>query len=225
MMQMIFWAAPLLVFVVALALEIGLGLPLTADELAPVEMFQAVLLGLGVIAAIRAYRCSRAEHSPLALWFVLAIAGCTYVLLEEVSYGQHLFGWATPEGWNALNDQGETNLHNTSAWFDQKPRILLEVGVLTATLAATFCAFRSRPLLPRLGSVMPGSAVIAPGWIAVAAFILDEVLLNTLGLDFGIARPSELEELYLYWTVLAYLAERYPQARHLPAARGQAGLR
>ena len=30
----------------------------------------------------------------------------------------------------AVNDQEETNLHNISSWFDQKPRMLLEFWVL-----------------------------------------------------------------------------------------------
>ncbi len=31
---------------------------------------------------------------------------------------------------DALNDQGETNLHNMSSWLDQKPRTLLEIWVV-----------------------------------------------------------------------------------------------
>src|SRR3546814_4167282 len=49
---------------------------------------------------------------------------------EEASWGQHYAGWLTPDNWQALNDQGETNLHNTSSWLDQKPRTLLEIGVI-----------------------------------------------------------------------------------------------
>jgi len=46
-------------------------------------------------------------------WFfmVLAIA-CSYVVLEEVSWGQRIFGFSTPEFLKARNLQGEANLHN-----------------------------------------------------------------------------------------------------------------
>jgi hypothetical protein len=56
--------------------------------------------------------------------------GATYFALEEISYGQHMFGWSTAETWKQLNDQDETNLHNVTALFDQVPRALLSLGIL-----------------------------------------------------------------------------------------------
>ena len=53
-----------------------------------------------------------------------------YFAGEELSWGQHYFGWETPEGWGNVNDQQETNLHNTSALFDQVPRTLLTIAAL-----------------------------------------------------------------------------------------------
>lgn len=46
-------------------------------------------------------------------WFfvVLAIA-CSYVVLEEISWGQRIFGFSTPEFLKSRNLQGEANLHN-----------------------------------------------------------------------------------------------------------------
>src|SRR3546814_15941194 len=65
---------------------------------------------------------------------------------EEASWGQHYAGWLTPENWQALNDQGETNLHNTSSWLDQKPRTLLEIGVIVGGILIPLLALR-RPAL------------------------------------------------------------------------------
>jgi len=46
-------------------------------------------------------------------WFfvVLAIA-CSYVVLEEISWGQRIFGFSTPDFLKSRNLQGEANLHN-----------------------------------------------------------------------------------------------------------------
>ena len=46
-------------------------------------------------------------------WFfaILALA-CCYVVLEEISWGQRIFGFETPEYLKARNLQGEANLHN-----------------------------------------------------------------------------------------------------------------
>jgi hypothetical protein len=46
-----------------------------------------------------------------------------FVAMEEISWGQTLFGFATPEGWARINHQHETSIHNlvdrsalTAAW-------------------------------------------------------------------------------------------------------------
>ena len=67
-------------------------------------------------------------------WFGLAALCCLYVAGEEISWGQHLFDWATPENWSEVNDQNETNIHNTSSWFDQKPRLVLLIGTVFGSL-------------------------------------------------------------------------------------------
>lgn len=66
----------------------------------------------------------------LKAWLVLMILGSAYFALEEISYGQHLFGWEAGETLAELNDQQETNLHNIHAIFDQVPRAVLTLGIL-----------------------------------------------------------------------------------------------
>jgi hypothetical protein len=66
----------------------------------------------------------------LRAWLFLMILGSLYFGLEEISYGQHIFGWEAGETLAELNDQQETNLHNIHAVFDQVPRALLTLGIL-----------------------------------------------------------------------------------------------
>jgi hypothetical protein len=66
----------------------------------------------------------------LKAWLFILIMGAAYFALEEISYGQHMFGWGTAEAWKELNDQDETNLHNVYSLFDQVPRALLSLGIL-----------------------------------------------------------------------------------------------
>ncbi len=68
--------------------------------------------------------------ATLKVWLVVLIIGSTYFMLEEISYGQHLIGWDTADGWKELNDQDETNLHNVHPIFDQIPRGLLTLAIL-----------------------------------------------------------------------------------------------
>jgi len=50
--------------------------------------------------------------SRYRLFFALLAAACFYVTMEEISWGQRIFGWSSPAFFRAHNIQGETNLHN-----------------------------------------------------------------------------------------------------------------
>lgn len=46
------------------------------------------------------------------LLFLLLTIFCFFVGMEEISWGQRIFGWSTPENMKDINFQDETNLHN-----------------------------------------------------------------------------------------------------------------
>ena len=56
---------------------------------------------------------------------IIKIIGLTYFLGEEMSWGQHIFKWESPDFFMNLNNQKEANLHNMSNFFDQIPRSLV----------------------------------------------------------------------------------------------------
>lgn len=52
-----------------------------------------------------------------AAWFLLGIAGMAFLVgMEEISWGQRIFGWDTPATLRQINLQNETNLHNLVPW-------------------------------------------------------------------------------------------------------------
>ena len=56
------------------------------------------------------------ERNP----FVLALGlGSALLFLEEISWGQRLFGFETPALWSEINQQNEFNLHNISGIHDK----------------------------------------------------------------------------------------------------------
>ena len=91
-------------------------------------VFLLISIGFCVSSLSRSSRL--AVSGFLRAWLFLLILGAAYFALEEISYGQHMFGWGTTETWKELNDQDETNLHNVHALFDQVPRALLTLGIL-----------------------------------------------------------------------------------------------
>ena len=100
-------------------------------ELGLIELATPLLSIIGAIVGFRLIGLSAALPTRrLRIWVMLTMLGCIYFAGEELSWGQHFFGWGTPAYLEAVNDQEETNLHNISSWFDQKPRMLLELWVL-----------------------------------------------------------------------------------------------
>jgi hypothetical protein len=110
-------------------------------------LFLVIAIGF-CVSSLKAVNRMGLSHY-LKAWLVLLILGATYFALEEISYGQHMFGWGTAETWKELNDQDETNLHNVHALFDQVPRALLTLGILVGgVILPLYRYFRNLPLQP-----------------------------------------------------------------------------
>ena len=142
----------------------------------------------------------------LKVWLGIAAVGSFYIVGEEMSWGQHLLNWATPEYWSTLNDQDETNLHNITSWFDQKPRAVLQTGVVIGgILLPIYTKFRPALLGYRWSIILPPAICLPTAVLselvdrskdAIAVFELPWYLFY---------RASEVHETFLYWFILLYL--------------------
>jgi len=72
------------------------------------EWLQFYLFAAALLFSLRVV-FSPSRYRPF--FAVLALA-CLYVIMEEISWGQRIFGWSSPEFFRERNLQGETNLHN-----------------------------------------------------------------------------------------------------------------
>lgn len=101
------------------------------SETGIIENITVIFLLTAIIACLLfLFSKDRLHISGFKVWMVIFLLGAIYYAGEEMSWGQHFFGWGTPEQWKEFNDQQETNLHNTSAIFDQIPRTLLSLAAL-----------------------------------------------------------------------------------------------
>lgn len=208
-MNKIWWlAVPVVFMVVQMGLEIALPWDILAalhSENGPHELIQFLVVAAAfIVALITLIKMDRRARPWLAGWTGLAAVCCLYVAAEEISWGQHFADWATPEFWMAVNDQQETNLHNTSSWLDQKPRLLLEIGIITGGLLLPLLMKYKPALVPaRFETIYP------PPYLAfIALMALGVKLAEKTGEAFGLTlfeRASEVEELYLFYFVLLYL--------------------
>lgn len=163
-------------------------------------------LALGAsLICIRALRLGVVKASTLlwvaVLFFALA---AFYIAGEEHSWGQHFFNWNTPSYWSEINRQHETNLHNTSPWFNQRPKLLFDNAMFIGGLVVPFIqlwtgTFR-RPLLALL---TPSLAIALPAVIALAFKVVDDLGKYVLG-GAIFARPSEVVETFQYLYMFYY---------------------
>jgi hypothetical protein len=88
----------------------------TCREDGAVENTTALLFGLSgicfVIFAVRSEFLRKKESGPRYLLAVCWIMLMVFLMGEEVSWGQRILNFPTPEKMSEVNVQGETNLHN-----------------------------------------------------------------------------------------------------------------
>lgn len=169
------------------------------------ELLQALNTAVAMVWALSALSAARRSGRPwLVAWLVLAALCCFYVTGEEISWGQTLFHWTTPEGWAEINDQGETNLHNLGALGNEVPRHILSACVLIGGIAV--------PLAATCWPWVRGNrfAVLLPSgnlWViallsAIGGLLREKDWIGGLEL---LPRASEVQESFLFWFVLLYL--------------------
>ncbi len=112
---------------------------------------------------------------PYLLWiaFFVLCAG------EEISWGQRIFGFGTPDALKQLNVQGETNLHNLGS-----------VSIFAnAFLLLTLVFFVVVPLWlrrrPRLRAIAFRFSLPVPHRYAIGVFVVTLVAWIAVGLRFG----------------------------------------
>ncbi|MCY4420058.1 MAG: hypothetical protein OXC42_02220 [Gammaproteobacteria bacterium] len=131
--KLIWVALPVVVFLVPYLSRmggIGADLYLYGED-GWIEILTVIFLLVAIFFGVTFLLLNKVpSHGWIRWWMVLLILGSIYFAGEEASWGQHFLGFSTPEYWQGFNDQGETNLHNTSPLFDQLPRTLLSAAAL-----------------------------------------------------------------------------------------------
>ena len=178
-----------------------------AGELGALELLHVAIPLASLVLALRMLALPEVRrHRLLWLWLGLAALGSLYVAGEEASWGQHYIGWNTPEGWQAVNDQAETNLHNTSSWLDQKPRSLLELGVILGGILIPLAALRWPGIRrTRFAIILPPLVCLPSAVIAEFARMSERALDAFAQGAVLFSRASEVQELYFYLFILLYL--------------------
>ena len=162
---------------------------------------------IAIVVAVRMLNLKMLRDAPwLCAWVAIAAVGAIYLAGEEASWGQHYIGWETPDAWSVLNDQGETNLHNISSWFDQKPRLILEIGIIVGgILVPIYAYFRPAIRQSRFAIILPPAICLPTALLAEISMGSERVIDLWDGGQFIFSRASEVQETYFYFFILLYL--------------------
>ncbi len=76
------------------------------------DMQVAFYVAALVLSLIIVRRLWNSGEKGIAGLYLLVCVGLFFLIGEEISWGQRIFGWATPEAFQTANKQDETNLHN-----------------------------------------------------------------------------------------------------------------
>ena len=103
-----------------------------------IEYLQVVLLILAICLLFSARKFFYDNNKRIYYLIIIKIVGLTYFLGEEISWGQHIFKWESPDFFMNLNNQKETNFHNISNFFDQLPRSIVLLWCCFSIIAIKF---------------------------------------------------------------------------------------
>lgn len=152
------------------------------------------------------------------VWFLGLFALMFVSFGEEISWGQRIFGWSTPDRFQDINAQGETNFHNLWLFQAKHPdgtrksqlALFLNTNRIYAIFWLTYCCvlpflFQKSTFVQRW-SYYSGVPVppISAGGIFVANFLLFSLIVSVGQLDR--AMLSALDELKETNYQLAYVA-------------------
>lgn len=141
----------------------------------------------------------------LLIWCIAMVVGGVYLGGEEASWGQHYIGWTTSEYWASANDQNETNLHNISHWLDQKPRLILTIGICAAGLIWPYLLLKMPKIPPRRFDFIYAPLALTT---VAAIVLLAEVYLHFRWLVpetfVKTFRTGEFQETFIVWYLFGY---------------------
>lgn len=169
------------------------------------EFSQFILLSLACFICLRQLGTPAVQGWSLVRTITLLFAvGTFYIAGEEMSWGQHLFGWGTPEAWGEINRQNETNLHNTAYVFNQLPQLILEIGIVAGGVVLPLVQRITGPFTHWFLALFTAPFALLPG--ALLAFCFKGLgSLQNAGLAGGLLlRPSETTETLYYMFILFY---------------------
>lgn len=174
------------------------------QEDGPVETAQVVILLIAVYCSLKLFIIHKAKDRLMAGLMLLAFAGLIFITGEEISWGQRIFQWDTPEHFAEINMQRETNVHNLEQVFATTIRLYILITFYGA-FAWIFAPLVSR-FWPaeRIAHLVP-SGLLMGYFVPSLVYNIYRVVSNIRPMD----RWEETTELLLYMGIMLHMIRAY----------------
>lgn len=190
-------------------------------EASVTELSTALFLFLSIILAlICAKMAKQRDLSAMAILLVIYALGCLFFFGEEISWGQHLFEWQSPEYFLEHNKRSETNLHNMAFFNKSIPKWAVVIGMTIGGVLLPYIFSRKN------AHYRPGTHWIHwlfPTWICAPASAI--VFLSNLAAKIPAINETarfigvrESTELYISIFFLIYIWSLYIRFKSFYAA-------
>ena len=176
-------------------------------ELGVVENLTVFILLVALWVTIDTLRRVGGEAPLLKLFLVFYALGCIYFAGEEASWGQHWFGWSTNEFFQAINDQQETNFHNTSKWLDRMPKAVVSLAIFVGgVVLPIYFRVKSRRIdySWRAWWLIPTMVCLPTAVIATVATWPSKIE-RQIDFNFYFNQAQEMKELYVAFFILLFI--------------------
>lgn len=187
-----------------------------------------LILVSSLIFARLSWRLFQSRQTMIGALCLAMALGTFFVAGEEIAWGQHIFGWRTPEALKAVNVQQETTLHNISS-----AHVIFVYGMMLAGLFETVMALlgsvwwnkRRQSLVSRL--LFPPLCLV-PAFFMPFGYRFSRLFLGVddlfRHLIFHITKFSEVTELCLYFGLVVFAWLNLHQLRSTTSSRVRAAV-
>ena len=184
-----------------------------AEDLQVLFWTFALILGFAVIG-----RLWKSGGKIYALLYLVLNVGIIFIIGEELSWGQRIFGWETSAAMKAINKQEETNIHNIEGVGDKIKWLHVIIGAYGTIFPLLAMRLRSDSPYHEAASWLVPHFTLVPYFFATLVWRLQANLWKPpKKLYFVITEYSEVLELVLAVAFFMFLLFQSRRLKRLSA--------